>query len=108
MLCKKIFRTYVELSLLKICPKFLGKVTRDKQFREKKKHLYMNQLSVDFFSFKSVIYTNKIWVKVLLIMRIIKAKTNIARLNPTLNPDKIPNSQKDPELRNLTSTSINP
>ena len=90
MLCKKIFRTYVELSLLKICPKFLGKVTRDKQFRENKKHLYMNQLSVDFFSFKSVIYTNKIWVKVLLIMRIIKAKTNIGKIKSNFKPRQNP------------------
>ena len=36
---KKIFRIYVHLSLLKICAKFLGKVTKEKQVRGKKKHL---------------------------------------------------------------------
>ena len=49
---KKIFRTYVDLSLLKICAKFLGKVTREKQVRGKKKHLSINKLSFDSFSFK--------------------------------------------------------
>ena len=36
----------------KICAKFLGKVTRDKKVRGKKKHLSINKLSFDFFSFK--------------------------------------------------------
>ena len=49
---KENIKTYVDLSLLKICGKFLGKVTRKKQVRRKKNHLSINTLSLDFFYFK--------------------------------------------------------
>ena len=49
---KKISRAYADFSLLKINVKFLGKVTREKQVREKKNHLAINIISLDFFSFK--------------------------------------------------------
>ena len=42
---KKIFPTYVDLPLLKICAKFLGKATKEKQVKEKKKYLSINKLS---------------------------------------------------------------
>ena len=45
---KKNIRTYVELSLLKICSKFLGKLTKEKQVRRKKSHLSINELSLKF------------------------------------------------------------
>ena len=51
-LLQKIVHTYADLSLLKIYTKFLGKATREKQFRGKKRHLCTNKLSFNFFSFK--------------------------------------------------------
>ena len=39
---KKIFRTDVDLYLLKICVKFLEKVTRNKGVKEKKVNLCLN------------------------------------------------------------------
>ena len=41
---------YVDLTLLNICGKFLGKVTREKQVRRMKNHLLsINKLPLDFF-----------------------------------------------------------
>ena len=48
--------THVDLSLLKICAKFVGKVARKKQVRGKKKYLSRNKLSFDSFSLSSAIY----------------------------------------------------
>ena len=47
-----MIRAYVDLPFWKICGKFLGKVTRENQIRGKKKHLSINKLSLDSFSFK--------------------------------------------------------
>ena len=58
----------------KICTKYLGKVTRDKKVRGKKKHLSINKLSFDFFSFKFRHLHLKFRSTLLLIMRIVKDK----------------------------------
>ena len=62
-----MFGRYVDLSLLKICAKLLGKVTLEKQ-EERKKHLSISKLS---FKLRHLCLY---WSTLSLIMRIIKEK----------------------------------
>ena len=45
---KENFGSYVDLSLLKICTKFPGKVTKENQVRGNKKHLPISKFSFKF------------------------------------------------------------